>query len=194
MWQAEFLAVKRFIDDMRIDPTQGKAIEVGGGPIVVVDDKPQDNPLLSLSPQVTFLDEGFITRYGKPPHILADFMSWSEISHLAGSFDLVYSFQTMEHVNNPFLFVRHLVAITKPGGAIFLTTVFSFAYHPSPSDYWRFSPQGLQELFKQAGDNMLLWAGFGPNQGGVIAVAQRTPATYWAYPTKLRFEEVLGKL
>jgi len=193
MWHAEFLAVKRFIDDMHIQPQSGKVIEIGGGPYVVVEEKVQPNPTLTVSPQVIFLDAGFISRYGDDPHIKADFLNWSAIQNLASNFDLVYSFQTIDHVINPFIFARHLVAIAKPGGIVFVTSVFSYPYHPSPADYWRFSPDGMRELFRQAGNNVVLWSGFGPNTGGVIAVVQRMPASYAPYPHKLHYRELFNE-
>lgn len=39
-----------------------------------------------------------------------------------GAFDLVVSIETIEHLENPFLFVRELGRVTRPGGLVVVTT------------------------------------------------------------------------
>jgi hypothetical protein len=58
-------------------------------------------------------------------------------------------------VSDPFTFCRNLVRVAKPGGLIYLATVFSWEYHPSPQDYFRFSPEGLRQCFAGAGAEVL---------------------------------------
>ena len=106
------------------------------------------NPLFELSPNQTFLDKGFnVDSIGTKADKVVDFLDSSSISHLQGRFDLVYCFDTLEHISNPFLFCEHLIYITKPGGYVYMATVFEWPYHPSPEDDFRFSPAGLRELF-----------------------------------------------
>jgi len=56
----------------------------------------------------------------------------------------------IEHVVNPFFIFDALYAIMQRGGLLIISTVFSFPYHPSPRDYWRFSPDCLQMLAEYA--------------------------------------------
>jgi hypothetical protein len=58
-------------------------------------------------------------------------------------------------VSDPFTFCRNLVRIAQPGGVIYLATVFSWEYHPSPQDYYRFSPEGLRECFARTEGEVL---------------------------------------
>ena len=43
--------------------------------------------------------------------------------------------------------IAEIKRVLKPGGLIVLTTRFAFPVHDAPSDYWRFTPYGLQKLF-----------------------------------------------
>lgn len=64
------------------------------------------------------------------------------------SFDLIVSHQTFEHINQPWLAAQEIVRLLKPGGFCYISTVWSWRYHPVPIDYWRFSPDCLTFLFK----------------------------------------------
>ena len=79
--------------------------------------------------------------------------------------DLPYAYQNafgtavclnvLEHVQNPFRVFGAFYQLLKPGGLLIIETVFSFPYHPSPNDNWRFSPNCLRYLSEQAGFNVL---------------------------------------
>lgn len=64
-----------------------------------------------------------------------------------GSFDGVTCDQVLEHVPKPATVVAELVRVTKPGGLIHIAVPFLFPWHPSPSDYSRWTQQGLADLF-----------------------------------------------
>lgn len=57
----------------------------------------------------------------------------------------------LEHVANPFRAFRALWQIMKRDSLLVVSTVFSFPYHPSPADYWRFTPDALRLLADDAG-------------------------------------------
>lgn len=61
----------------------------------------------------------------------------------------------IEHVENPFEIFDAIYRIMRPGGLVIISTVFSFPYHPSPRDYWRFSPDCLRMLAAYAGFEVL---------------------------------------
>jgi SAM-dependent methyltransferase len=69
----------------------------------------------------------------------------------AGTFDLAVSQETVEHVDDPFLAVREMARVVRPGGKMYLQVPFVIGYHPGPEDYWRFSRAGLGVLLRQAG-------------------------------------------
>lgn len=136
-----------------IDPSQGAAVDVGGTETVSLKSRRgvqtlARNPLLRCHPDLIFLDEGFNQeRFGGRADEYLDFLDESRIAHLQNRFDLVFCFDTLEHIRDPFRFCAHLARIAKPAGYIYLATVFRYAYHPSPEDYFRFSPAGLRECF-----------------------------------------------
>ena len=42
---------------------------------------------------------------------------------------------------------ENLTALLKPEGKICLSVPFSWKFHGFPSDYWRFTPEGVEKLF-----------------------------------------------
>ncbi|AWM28070.1 methyltransferase domain-containing protein [Sinorhizobium fredii] len=63
------------------------------------------------------------------------------------SVDLLYSNDAFEHISKPWLAAQNIEKILKPGGVVFIGTLFAWRYHPVPGDYWRYTHQGLVELF-----------------------------------------------
>jgi SAM-dependent methyltransferase len=62
------------------------------------------------------------------------------------SFDCVLCTGTLEHVRDPPQAVRELFRILRPGGFVHVDVPFMQAYHPDPTDYWRFTLDGLKLL------------------------------------------------
>lgn len=115
-----------------------------------------DNPLLPLVPDLQFFDRGFNTEaLGAEVDVMGDFLVEADVRPLLDRFDVVFCFDTLEHVSDPFTFCQNLLRITKPGGVVYLATVFAWEYHPSPQDYFRFSPEGLRECFVRSGGEVL---------------------------------------
>lgn len=61
----------------------------------------------------------------------------------------------VEHVENPFRVFEALRMLLQLKGLLIVSTVFSFPYHPSPRDYWRYSPDCLKMLCETAGLKVL---------------------------------------
>lgn len=180
MWSSDATTAEKMLRKYGVNPTHGKALEVGGSSMAVVDNAPAANPILRISPQVKFFDMGFMSPYGGIIHIKDDFTNPASTILLKDTFDVVYTFQTLEHVDIPTLFAANLVHVTKPGGHIFVSTVFDFPYHPSPKDFWRFSPDGLRVLFRQQPIN-ILYSGWGAEKGGVMLFGQKLPSYHKPY-------------
>jgi SAM-dependent methyltransferase len=66
------------------------------------------------------------------------------------SFDLVLCTQVLEHVRKPELALSEIGRVLKPGGHAFFTTHGVWPFHPYPSDYTRWTQQGLEALFDDA--------------------------------------------
>jgi SAM-dependent methyltransferase len=67
------------------------------------------------------------------------------------TFSLVVSQETLEHVKDPFRAVREIYRTLRPGGRFYCQVPFIIGYHPGPTDYWRFTKEGIRELVRQAG-------------------------------------------
>lgn len=115
-----------------------------------------DNPLLQQVPRLQFFDRGFNTEaLGAEVDTTGDFLREEDVRPFLDTFDIAFCFDTLEHVSDPFTFCRNLMRIVKPGGVVYLATVFAWEYHPSPQDYYRFSPEGLRECFVRAESEVL---------------------------------------
>jgi SAM-dependent methyltransferase len=68
------------------------------------------------------------------------------------SFDVVLCNQVLEHCDSPLRAVAELCRVTAPGGRVLVSTHGVMAYHPSPTDYWRWTHAGLEKLFRDNGD------------------------------------------
>jgi len=66
-------------------------------------------------------------------------------------FDVVLCNQVLEHCEDPATAVSELHRVTAPGGRVLASTHGVMAYHPSPTDYWRWTHAGLEKLFAENG-------------------------------------------
>lgn len=69
-----------------------------------------------------------------------------------GSYDVVLCNQVLEHCDDPRQAVSELRRVTAPGGRVLASTHGVMAYHPSPTDYWRWTHTGLEKIFLDGGD------------------------------------------
>lgn len=70
-----------------------------------------------------------------------------ELPFQDASLDFVLTQEVLEHVPDPFFAIREITRVLKPGGTCYCQLPFQIGFHPGPKDYWRFSVQGIQELF-----------------------------------------------
>lgn len=64
------------------------------------------------------------------------------------SFEIVLCNQVLEHCDDPAVAVRELRRVTAPRGRVLASTHGVMPYHPSPTDYWRWTHAGLEKLFR----------------------------------------------
>ena len=68
-----------------------------------------------------------------------------------GSFDIVLCLEMLEHDPNPWVTVRQIAEVTRPGGTVILTARgLGFPEHNKP-DLWRFMKDGMRALVDAAG-------------------------------------------
>lgn len=67
------------------------------------------------------------------------------------SVHVVISGQYLEHVEKPWVLVKEMARILRPGGGCFINAPAKSYLHGYPHDYWRFHPQGMRVLLEEAG-------------------------------------------
>ena len=107
-------------------PVEGRVLSISGrGPIVSM-----------IGPRVTQVVE---TEYPE--------VDISALPYDDNSFHAVVSDQVLEHVSDPVRAARETLRVVRSGGLIIHTTCFMNPIHRYPIDLWRFSPDGLSQLF-----------------------------------------------
>lgn len=72
-----------------------------------------------------------------------------------GEYDVVASFQVLEHVWDIATYLREARRALRPGGSLLLSTHGSWLYHPHPSDYRRWTAEGLRREVESRGFDLL---------------------------------------
>lgn len=85
------------------------------------------------------------------PDIIADLNE--PLPFLDNFADVVFLFNVIYILKGPEKTLREINRILKPGGKLFITSPFIFNEAKEPSDYWRFTSEGLQKLLKESGFN-----------------------------------------
>ncbi len=67
------------------------------------------------------------------------------------TFDIVFSAQVIEHVRKPWIWIKELSRICRPGGLVITINPVSWPYHEAPIDCWRIYPEGMRALYEDAG-------------------------------------------
>ena len=62
------------------------------------------------------------------------------------SVDAVFLTSVLEHLTNPNQAIDEVYRVLRPGGFLFGYAPFYHHYHPSPSDYFRFTEMGIRHL------------------------------------------------
>ena len=76
-----------------------------------------------------------------------------------GSVGTALCLDTLEHCEDPLQACRELHRVTAPDGVCIISSVMLLGIHAYPSDYWRFTPEGLRVLLAPFDER---WAvGFG---------------------------------
>ncbi len=64
-------------------------------------------------------------------------------------FGTIFCLSVLEHCDQPFRMAEHMTRLLKPGGAVVVSVPFAWKFHGYPSDYWRFTHEGIKKLFPQ---------------------------------------------
>jgi SAM-dependent methyltransferase len=66
-------------------------------------------------------------------------------------FSVELSQEVLEHVQGLTSAVREMYRVLRKGGRLYCQVPFIIGYHPGPTDFWRFTREGIREIFEQAG-------------------------------------------
>ena len=111
--------------------------------------------LAMLSKGARILDVGAGGRRITPEIVTLDFVAAPGVDIVGdihqmpiddASFDCVFCTGTLEHVRDPWQAVREIFRVLKPGGIVHIDVPFIQGYHADPTDYWRFTLDGLRLL------------------------------------------------
>lgn len=124
-------------------------------PYLVTNSKIEDT-LQELTPGAVICDVGAGGRRITPDTITIDAF-WGSDTDVASdaaalgirdeSADCVFCTGTLEHLPDPWAAAREISRIAKPGGVVYIDAPFMQGYHADPNDYWRFTKDGLRQLF-----------------------------------------------
>jgi SAM-dependent methyltransferase len=126
-----------------------------------------------LTPGAKVLDVGAGGRRIIPTIVTFDVVSGPDIDIIGdihempiedSSFDCIFCTGTLEHVREPRRAVEEMYRVLKPGGIIHIDVPFIQGYHADPSDYWRFTIDGLK-LLCQAFEEIDSGVHIGPSCG-----------------------------
>ena len=71
----------------------------------------------------------------------------SELPFDDNSLSLIIAQEVLEHIADPWTTVNEAHRVLAPSGVFYVQVPFQIGYHPGPSDYWRFTKEGLRTLF-----------------------------------------------
>lgn len=66
---------------------------------------------------------------------------------LAGQYAHIDCVSILEHCKRPWLVAENIENLLVPGGTLFVSVPFVWRFHGYPSDYFRFTLEGMQSLF-----------------------------------------------
>ena len=67
------------------------------------------------------------------------------------TFGVIITQEVLEHVQDPFKAMEEIHRVLKPGGTLYCQLPFIIGYHPGPTDFWRFTKEGIKELVERVG-------------------------------------------
>lgn len=64
-------------------------------------------------------------------------------------FGTIFCLSVLEHCDQPFAMAANMTRLLAPGGKVVISAPFAWKFHGYPSDYWRFTHEGIKKLFPE---------------------------------------------
>lgn len=125
-----------------------KILDIGGGESIYRQQfvSPTDEYLIL---EVDF-QAGFVQKsLTKNNYVIGD--AHNKFTFAPQSFDVILLFEVLEHVKDPREIIRSCAYWLRPGGKLILSAPQYWKIHGWPSDYYRYTIYGLQELLNTSG-------------------------------------------
>jgi len=132
-------------------PLSGPVYEFGSR--VVHGAPPERVDLRSFFPGYDYVGADIVE--GPGVDLLLDMCAIDRPDEIVGT---VLCLETLEHVRDPWTAMQECHRVLGPGGALLVSSVMGFAIHSKP-DYYRFTPQGFEELLSCFESQWVDWAG-----------------------------------
>lgn len=116
---------------------------------------------------------GFDIHPAPPVDVVGDVHTLSTIFR-HGSFDAAFSEVVLEHLAAPWLVAAEINRVLRVGGLAFHTVPAAWPVHEMPNDFWRFTNEGLRELFGPA-------TGFEVLESAMSHEVQMVPFPSWRH-------------
>ncbi len=104
--------------------------------------------LRGLFPEETYV--GVDMSPGKGVDMVIDLTSsFDQIDGTLGGkrFNTIFCLSVLEHCDQPFRMARNITRLLEPNGCLYISVPYAWKFHGYPSDYWRFTPEGVKKLF-----------------------------------------------
>lgn len=97
------------------------------------------------------------------------------LSFADGSVGSVLAADTLEHVADPIRALQEIHRVLKPGGTVAITSVMFFVIHAHPWDFWRFTPEGFEQLLAPFDSRLVISHGWEHLPETVLGLGVKAP-------------------
>ncbi len=104
----------------------------------------------------------------------------------------VLAADTLEHVADPLRALQEVHRVLKPGGTVAITSVMFFVIHAHPWDFWRFTPEGFEQLLAPFESRLVVAHGWELMPETVMGIGVKGPAELLALDALPRTAERVG--
>lgn len=132
----------------------GKFLDIGGTGSTASGMKQVGSKFLHFAGKLQYwmLDSDPAAR-SLPQTLVCDITNCSEAASC--EYDVTFSHGVLEHVRRPWAAFDQIARITKRGGLTLHMVPWSYHYHATPGDYFRFSHQALESMMEDRGFTVL---------------------------------------